>query len=167
MVTLLLTFFVLLLSFANTDTQKFKEMLGSLKDAFGTKFEDIGDFEQERSKAEIIESSPNILEMKEREKLLFFQEMKKLVKEGKIRSYGWSTDFPERAQVFAQGPKCSAVQLQLNVLDDNPGMIALCEKENLESRLPSNDERCGQYFCIQATGNDCNFTCPASNFLPI
>jgi aryl-alcohol dehydrogenase-like predicted oxidoreductase len=54
-----------------------------------------------------------------------------LVKEGKIRAYGWSTDFPERAQVFAQGPKCSAVQLQLNVLDDNPDMIALCEKENL------------------------------------
>ncbi len=54
-----------------------------------------------------------------------------LVKEGKIRSYGWSTDFPERAQVFAEGPKCSAVQLQLNVLDDNPEMIALCETENL------------------------------------
>lgn len=57
--------------------------------------------------------------------------LEELVWEGKIRSYGWSTDFPERAQVFAQGPKCSAVQLQLNVLDDNPDMIALCEKENL------------------------------------
>jgi aryl-alcohol dehydrogenase-like predicted oxidoreductase len=57
--------------------------------------------------------------------------LEELVKEGKIRSYGWSTDFPERAHVFAQGPKCSAVQLQLNVLDDNPAMIALCEKENL------------------------------------
>jgi aryl-alcohol dehydrogenase-like predicted oxidoreductase len=54
-----------------------------------------------------------------------------LVADGKIRAYGWSTDFPERAQVFAQGPNCSAVQLQLNVLDDNPQMIALCEKENL------------------------------------
>jgi aryl-alcohol dehydrogenase-like predicted oxidoreductase len=57
--------------------------------------------------------------------------LEELVKDGKIRSYGWSTDFPERAIVFAQGPKCSAVQLQLNVLDDNPAMIALCEKENL------------------------------------
>ena len=54
-----------------------------------------------------------------------------LIKAGKIRTYGWSTDFPERAQVFAKGPNCSAVQLQLNVLDDNPAMIALCEKENL------------------------------------
>ena len=57
--------------------------------------------------------------------------LEELVQDGKIRSYGWSTDFPERAQVFAQGPKCSAVQLQLNVLDDNPDMIALCERENL------------------------------------
>jgi aryl-alcohol dehydrogenase-like predicted oxidoreductase len=57
--------------------------------------------------------------------------LEELVRDGKIRAYGWSTDFPERAQVFAQGPKCSAVQLQLNVLDDNPDMIALCEKENL------------------------------------
>jgi aryl-alcohol dehydrogenase-like predicted oxidoreductase len=54
-----------------------------------------------------------------------------LVNEGKIRAYGWSTDYTERAEVFAQGPNCSAVQLQLNVLDDNPAMIALCEQHNL------------------------------------
>jgi aryl-alcohol dehydrogenase-like predicted oxidoreductase len=54
-----------------------------------------------------------------------------LVQAGKIRAYGWSTDYVDKAEVFAQGPKCSAVQLQLNVLDDNPDMIALCEKENL------------------------------------
>jgi aryl-alcohol dehydrogenase-like predicted oxidoreductase len=57
--------------------------------------------------------------------------LEELVKEGKIRTYGWSTDFPERAEVFAQGSKCSAMQFQLNVLDDNPDMILLCEKENL------------------------------------
>ncbi|MCP5051692.1 MAG: OmpA family protein [bacterium] len=39
MVTLLLCFFVLLLSFANTDTIKFKEVLGSMKDAFGVQTE--------------------------------------------------------------------------------------------------------------------------------
>jgi aryl-alcohol dehydrogenase-like predicted oxidoreductase len=54
-----------------------------------------------------------------------------LVESGKIRAYGWSTDFPDRAEVFAQGPKCAAIQLQLNVLDDNPAVIALCEKYNL------------------------------------
>jgi aryl-alcohol dehydrogenase-like predicted oxidoreductase len=57
--------------------------------------------------------------------------LEELVSAGKIRSYGWSTDFPERAEVFAQGPHCSAVQLQLNVLDDNPAMLELCEKHNL------------------------------------
>lgn len=35
MVTLLLCFFVLLLSFANQDVQKFRDVLGSLRDAFG------------------------------------------------------------------------------------------------------------------------------------
>jgi len=54
-----------------------------------------------------------------------------LVKEGKIRAYGWSTDYPERLEVFARGPKCTAVQLQLNVLDDNPAILALCEKYDL------------------------------------
>ena len=54
-----------------------------------------------------------------------------LLKEGKIRCYGLSTDFPERAEVFAQGPRCAAIQVQLNVLDDNPGIIDLCEKQDL------------------------------------
>ncbi len=54
-----------------------------------------------------------------------------LVQAGKIRAYGWSTDFPDRAEVFAQGEKCAAIQLQLNVLDDNPAVIAVCERYNL------------------------------------
>jgi aryl-alcohol dehydrogenase-like predicted oxidoreductase len=54
-----------------------------------------------------------------------------LVRGGKIRAYGWSTDFPDRAEIFARGPNCTAIQLQLNVLDDNPAMIALCEGYNL------------------------------------
>jgi aryl-alcohol dehydrogenase-like predicted oxidoreductase len=54
-----------------------------------------------------------------------------LVRAGKIRAYGWSTDFVDRAEVFAEGPNCTSVQLQLNVLDDNPEMIAFCEKQNL------------------------------------
>jgi aryl-alcohol dehydrogenase-like predicted oxidoreductase len=54
-----------------------------------------------------------------------------LVKAGKIRTYGWSTDFPDRAEVFALGPNCTAIQSQLNVLDDNPAVIAVCETHNL------------------------------------
>jgi chemotaxis protein MotB len=37
MVTLLLCFFILMLAFANTDAVKFKEVLGSVKDAFGVR----------------------------------------------------------------------------------------------------------------------------------
>jgi aryl-alcohol dehydrogenase-like predicted oxidoreductase len=54
-----------------------------------------------------------------------------LVAAGKIRAYGWSTDFPERARIFAKGQHCTAIQLELNVIDDNPEMIALCEQFNL------------------------------------
>ena len=57
--------------------------------------------------------------------------LENLVQAGKIRAYGWSTDFVDRADVFAQGPKCTSIQFQLNVLDDNPAMIAFCEKHNL------------------------------------
>lgn len=54
-----------------------------------------------------------------------------LVQAGKIRAYGWSTDFPDRAAFFAQGPQCTAIQFQLNVLDDNPAVLAICEQHNL------------------------------------
>jgi aryl-alcohol dehydrogenase-like predicted oxidoreductase len=54
-----------------------------------------------------------------------------LVLEGKIRAYGWSTDFADRAEVFAQGENCTAIQLQLNVLDDNAAVIDVCERYNL------------------------------------
>lgn len=45
MATLLLTFFVLLLSFANMDIQNFKMALGSVKEAFGVNHKVKGDFE--------------------------------------------------------------------------------------------------------------------------
>ena len=54
-----------------------------------------------------------------------------LVRAGKIRAYGWSTDFADRAEMFALGDNCTAVQLQLNVLDDNPAVIDVCETYNL------------------------------------
>lgn len=43
--TLLLTFFVLLLSFANMDVIEFKEMMGSVREAFGVQRRVAGDFE--------------------------------------------------------------------------------------------------------------------------
>ena len=59
--------------------------------------------------------------------------LEELVTEGKIRQYGWSTDFPERARVFAEGPNCTTAQHQMNVLDDAEPMIALCEQLDLAS----------------------------------
>ncbi|ALV49909.1 aldo/keto reductase [Streptomyces althioticus] len=56
-----------------------------------------------------------------------------LVAEGLIRAYAWSTDDPARAAVFAEGPHCAAVQHALNVLDDAPEMLLLCEKAGLAS----------------------------------
>jgi aryl-alcohol dehydrogenase-like predicted oxidoreductase len=56
-----------------------------------------------------------------------------LVKQGKIRFYGWSTDDPERAAFFAEGQHCVSVQHQMNVLNDNADMVALCERIGLAS----------------------------------
>ena len=86
-----------------------------------------------------------------------------LVQEGKIRWYGWSTDHPEGARVFAQGPHCTAIQHFLNMMwemDTLPQMLAICEeydlasinrtplamgnlsgKFNLDTKFPENDVR--------------------------
>jgi aryl-alcohol dehydrogenase-like predicted oxidoreductase len=54
-----------------------------------------------------------------------------LVEAGKIRSFGWSTDDPERVKVFARSPHCAAAQVHYNVIDDNPAMVAVLEAEGL------------------------------------
>jgi len=61
-----------------------------------------------------------------------------LVAMGKIRSYGWSTDDPDRAKLFAQGKHCTAVEHRLNVLMDARKMLELCDEEDLASinRVP-------------------------------
>ncbi|MFI6204810.1 aldo/keto reductase [Streptomyces sp. NPDC051041] len=60
-----------------------------------------------------------------------------LVREGLIRAYAWSTDDPGRAAVFAKGPHCAAVQHAVNVLQDAPGMLRLCEEAGLASVVRS------------------------------
>jgi len=56
-----------------------------------------------------------------------------LVEEGKIRWYGWSTDNPEGAQVFAQGQHCTAIQHWLNIGYDAPQMLVVCEEHDQAS----------------------------------
>ena len=51
-----------------------------------------------------------------------------LVGEGKIRWYGWSTDNPEGARVFAQGQHCTAIQHAMHMGYDTPKMLAVCEE---------------------------------------
>ena len=57
--------------------------------------------------------------------------LEQLVKDGKIRYYGWSTDIVDRAEIFAQGENCTAIQFALNLNHDNPEMRALCHKYDL------------------------------------
>lgn len=56
-----------------------------------------------------------------------------LVREGKIRYYGWSTNNADASRVFAQGEHCVAIQHDLNVVKRAPGLIDLCEELNLAS----------------------------------
>ncbi len=56
-----------------------------------------------------------------------------LVYDGKIRAYGWSTDEVSRPAALAAGEHCTAVQHELNVLTDAPGMLAVCEVHDLAS----------------------------------
>ena len=56
-----------------------------------------------------------------------------LVHAGKIRYYGWSTDDVERASLFAGGEHCTAIEHRLNVFNDNPAMLELCQAQDLAS----------------------------------
>jgi aryl-alcohol dehydrogenase-like predicted oxidoreductase len=59
--------------------------------------------------------------------------LEEFVKEGKIRTYGWSTDRTNAVKAFSTGLNCSAVQQQLNIFDGNMELLALCEELNLAS----------------------------------
>jgi aryl-alcohol dehydrogenase-like predicted oxidoreductase len=64
--------------------------------------------------------------------------LEELVRAGKIRYYGWSTDDVERARLFARGEHCIAIEHRLNVFNDNPAMLDLCREQDLASlnRVP-------------------------------
>jgi len=59
--------------------------------------------------------------------------LESLVQKGKIRCYGWSTDHPDRAQVFAQGEHCAAIEHDENIFVDNGPMLELCRRHGLAS----------------------------------
>jgi aryl-alcohol dehydrogenase-like predicted oxidoreductase len=57
--------------------------------------------------------------------------LEELVEAGKIRSFGWSTDDPERIALFARSPHCAAAQVHFNVVDDNPVIVEAIESHGL------------------------------------
>jgi aryl-alcohol dehydrogenase-like predicted oxidoreductase len=59
--------------------------------------------------------------------------LERLVDDGLIRWYGWSTDDPDRARVFAAGEHCTAVEHRLNLIYDAPAMLDVCEEFDLAS----------------------------------
>ena len=61
--------------------------------------------------------------------------LEELVDEGKIRSFGWSTDDPERAAVFARSEHCAAIQFAFNVLDGSSPVLEVCESLGLAGIL--------------------------------
>src|SRR5215468_3088152 len=97
--------------------------------------------------------------------------LEELVADGLIRSYGWSTEDPQRVAAFAGGAHYAAVQHPLNVLADAPAMLAACDAHDLASinngplamglltgkygpasRLPADDVRANQPWVGYFTG---------------
>ena len=59
--------------------------------------------------------------------------LERLRDDGLIRAYGWSVDDAERAGRWSGRDGFAAVQHHLNVLEDAPAMLALCERDGLAS----------------------------------
>ncbi|MCC5829149.1 MAG: aldo/keto reductase [Phycisphaeraceae bacterium] len=54
-----------------------------------------------------------------------------LVRAGKVLCYGWSTDDPHRARLFARGEHCSVVQHHFNLLEASEPMLELLDEQRL------------------------------------
>jgi aryl-alcohol dehydrogenase-like predicted oxidoreductase len=53
--------------------------------------------------------------------------------EGLVKAYGWSTDLVDGARLYASRPGCVAIEHELNVFNDAPELIAICEDRDLAS----------------------------------
>jgi aryl-alcohol dehydrogenase-like predicted oxidoreductase len=61
--------------------------------------------------------------------------LEQLVQEGKIRTYGWSTDRVDAIRAFSTSPRCGVIEQQFSVLDGNDELLALCGEWNLGSMI--------------------------------
>ncbi|MEX0366670.1 MAG: aldo/keto reductase [Ruegeria sp.] len=66
-----------------------------------------------------------------------FDEMEKACAAGKIRSYGWSTDFSDSAAAFADRPRFRTIEHAMNVLIDAPRMQDVVRDRNLTALIRS------------------------------
>ncbi|WP_298972546.1 aldo/keto reductase [uncultured Roseobacter sp.] len=66
-----------------------------------------------------------------------FDEMEKARAAGKIRSYGWSTDFAESASALAKRKHFTAVQHAMNVFVDAPDMQQVADRHDLTALIRS------------------------------
>lgn len=57
--------------------------------------------------------------------------LERLVEEGKVRWYGWSTDNPESVRTFSDAPHFISVQLGLNMVQDQRALVMLCRERGL------------------------------------
>jgi aryl-alcohol dehydrogenase-like predicted oxidoreductase len=56
-----------------------------------------------------------------------------LVKEGKIRTYGWSTDRLDALEAFSTLPGCGVLEQELNIFTGSAEILAFAERANLAS----------------------------------
>jgi aryl-alcohol dehydrogenase-like predicted oxidoreductase len=56
--------------------------------------------------------------------------LEELVSEGKIKYYGWSTDFPDRGALLAHGKHFAGMQFRLNIIHSNDEMLKFLDKHN-------------------------------------
>jgi aryl-alcohol dehydrogenase-like predicted oxidoreductase len=59
--------------------------------------------------------------------------MEELVQEGKLKGYGWSTDWPHQLKCFMEGPHCIGTEQDFNIFAGNEETLKLCEDNNLAS----------------------------------
>ena len=58
-----------------------------------------------------------------------------LVREGKIRTYGWSTDRLDAVEAFSTSASCGVLEQQFSVLDGNAELLAYGKRANLASLI--------------------------------
>lgn len=63
--------------------------------------------------------------------------LEKLVEQGKIRSYGWSTDLLPSVKAFGKSTAHGATEIAFNVFEGNKELLSYCEKNGLAAMARS------------------------------